>query len=114
MIQKYGKTFVAAALAFVTAIQAFISDGNVTQQEGVQIAIAFFTALSVYAVPMIGYPEAKTTIAVILAVLSVLTTAIVGGLDAGDMTGMVLAALTAVGVAGTPAASDDPAAATDL
>jgi hypothetical protein len=108
MLQKYGKTAVATAFAFITAIQALISDGDVTQQEGVQIAIAFFTAVSVYVVPMIGYPAAKTTVAVILAVLNVLTTAIVGGLDAGDLTGMVLAALTAIGVAGAPAHSDDP------
>lgn len=109
MLQKYGKTAVAAAFAFITAIQALISDGNVTQQEGVQIAIAFFTAVSVYFVPMIGYPAAKTVVAAILAVLNVLTTAIVGGLNTGDVTGMVLAALTALGVASAPARSDPPA-----
>jgi hypothetical protein len=114
MLQKYGKTAIAALFAFITAIQALVSDGNVTQQEGVQIAIAFFTAISVYFVPMIGYPAAKTIVAVILAVLNVLTTAIIGGLDAGDLTGMLLAALTAVGVAGAPARSDPPRPVSDF
>jgi hypothetical protein len=109
MLHKYGKTIVAALFAFITAIQALISDGSVTQQEGVQIAIAFFTAVSVYLVPMLGYPWAKTAVAVVLAVLNILTTAIVGGLDTGDLTGMVLAALTALGVAGASAVSDNPA-----
>lgn len=106
MLQKYGKTIVAAAFAFVTAIQALVSDGHVTQQEGVQIVIAFFTAVSVYIVPMLHYTWAKTGIAVVLAVLNILVTAIVGGLDSGDLTGIVLAALTALGVASAPAASD--------
>lgn len=108
MLQKYGKSIVAALFAFITAIQALISDGHVTQQEGVQIAVAFFTAVSVYLVPMLVYPWAKTAIAVVLAVLNITTTAVVGGLDTGDVTGMVLAALTALGVAGAPAASDNP------
>lgn len=108
MFKKYGKALVAAVFAFVTAIQALVSDGHITQQEGVQIAIAAVTAISVYVVPMIGYPAAKTIVAVILAVLNVLATAIVGGLDAGDMAGMVIAALTAIGVAGAPARSTPP------
>jgi hypothetical protein len=114
MLQKYGKTIVAAVFAFVTAIQALVSDGHVTQQEGVQIAIAFFTAVSVYIVPMLHYPWAKTGIALVLAVLNILTTAIVGGLNTGDVTGMVLAALTALGVAGAPATSDVPAGSAGL
>ncbi len=105
MFRKYGKTVIAALFAFLTAIQALVSDGHVTQQEGVQIAIAAVTAVSVYFVPMFGYPAAKTIVAVILAALNVLTTAIVGGLDAGDFTGILIAGLTAIGVASAPARS---------
>jgi hypothetical protein len=108
MIRTYGKSIVAALFAFITAIQALVSDGHVTQQEGVQIAIAFFTAVSVYLVPMLGYPWAKTAVAVVLALLNILATAIVGGLNTGDLTGMALAVLTAIGVAGASAVSSDP------
>lgn len=110
MFQRYGKTIAAAVFAFITAIQAIISDGNVTQQEGVQIAIAAATAVSVYIVPILHYRHAKNTVAAVLAVLGVLATAIVGGLDTGDITGMILAALTALGVAAAPAESDPPVA----
>lgn len=106
---KYGKAIVGAVLAFVTAAQALWSDGHITQQEWVQIAVAAFTAISVYLVPVLHYPYMKTIIAAVLAVLNVLVTVIVGGVSSGDVVEMVLAALTIIGVGFAPARSELPA-----
>ncbi len=105
----YGKAIVATAAMFATGIQAYVSDGHITQQEGVQVAIALFTAFSVWLVPVLAYPWMKTAIAVVLGVLNVLTTLIVGGISTGDITIMIVAAATAVGVGIAPVPPTPPA-----
>jgi hypothetical protein len=107
MLRKYGKALAAALVFVVTAVQAAVSDGHVTQQEDIQIAIAAATALNVYLVPAVpDWPWAKTVVGVILAVLNALTTLIVGGIQPADWTALILAALTAVGVTLAPAVSN--------
>lgn len=106
--QRYGKAIVATIAMFATGIQAYVSDGHVTEQEGVQVAIALFTAVSVWLVPALAYPWMKTAVAVVLGVLNVLTTLIVGGIGGGDITIMLVAAATALGVGAAPAKSNPP------
>jgi hypothetical protein len=104
VLRTYGKSFAAWALAVVTAVQAALSDGHVSQVEAVQIAIAAVTAVGVWLVPT--HPEwqwTKTAVAVLLSVLNVLTTVIVGGLSSSDITELVLAALTVLTVGVAPA-----------
>ena len=105
-----GKAIVAAVAMFATGIQAYVSDGHVTQQEAVQIAIAVFTAVMVWLVPALHWPWMKTAVAVILGVLNVAVTLIVGGIDGGDITIMIVAAATALGVGVAPAQSTPPPA----
>lgn len=59
-----------------------------------------------YLVPLAPqYRWGKTAVAVVLGVLQVLTTVILGGLDSNEWIALVIAALTAAGVAGFPAVS---------
>lgn len=105
--RTYGKGIVAALIAAYTVVQAAISDGRVTTVEGVQIAIATVTAIGVYVLPQ--HPQAdwvKTTLAVLLAILGVVATAIVQGWSWNEL---ILAALTALGVSLSPAQSTVPA-----
>jgi len=100
----YGKAIMAALFAVVTAIQAAVVDGHVTQVEGVQISIAAVTAVIVWLAPRLPHAAGiKTACAVLLAALNVLVTCIVGGISQADITEMVLAGLTVLGVGAAPA-----------
>ncbi len=105
-INKYGKALAAALLALLTAAHTYLADEIVTEQEWVQIAIAGFTALSVWLVPALDYPRMKTVIAVVLASLNVLATVIIDGIDQGDLVQVVMAGLTVLAVGAAPAHSD--------
>jgi hypothetical protein len=102
--KDYGKSIAAVVFALIFAIQSAIFDGHVSTVEGVQIVIAVATAAGVYLVPL--HPAwlwSKTAVGVLLAVLNVAVTLIMAGWRAADWTDLILAALTAVGVAATPA-----------
>jgi hypothetical protein len=103
---KYGKAIAAVFFALLTAAQAAVADGHISQIEGVQIAIAGATAVAVFLAPILPHARGvKTAVAVVLAVLNVLVTAIVGGISASDLTELALAALTVLGVGVAPAQS---------
>lgn len=103
---RYGKAIVAVAVAAVTALQAGLSDDHLSPQEVVQVLVAVATAVGVWLVPTApAWPWAKTAIAVVLAVLGAVETLVVGGPTSGDWTGIVLAALMALGVSAAPAVS---------
>lgn len=105
-MNAYGKAWVAIATAAATALYAALGDDRITAQEWVQISIAAATAIGVYAVPLDPrYRWGKTAVAVILAVLQALTTAVLGGVERGEWVVLLLAALTAIGVASAPAVS---------
>jgi len=100
----YGKSITAALFAIVTAIQAAVFDGHISQVEGVQIAIATVTAVIVWLAPRLPHAAGiKTACAVALAALNVLVTCIVGGVSQADVMEMVLAGLTVLGVGAAPA-----------
>lgn len=105
--QKYGKAIAATAGAALTvAYGAFSGDQRIESDEAVQIAIAAATAVGVYLVPLAPqYRWAKTGLAVVLAVLQVLATVILGGLDPGEWMALAIAAATVLGVGSAPAVS---------
>lgn len=102
----YGKTLAAFLFAVVTVVQASVSDGHITQAEGIQIAIAAVTAFVVWWAPVLpDAPLVKTVAGVALAILNALATLIVGGISSADIAGLILAGLTALGVGLAPAQS---------
>lgn len=102
--KTYGKSVLAVVFVVITAIQAAVSDGRFTTVEDVQIVIAGATAVGVYLVPLHpSWTWSKTAIAVVLGVLNVAVTLIVAGWVSSDWTALILAALTAAGVAAAPA-----------
>lgn len=116
MISKYGKAIVAAGTAaVVVAYQALSGDQNIEAPEWVSIAIAAVTAVGVYVVPLSPHARwAKTAVAVVLAVLQILTTAILGGIGADELLLMAITAAGAAGIYVAPAVSETPAGVPDV
>lgn len=106
-MQQYGKAVAAVLGAILVAAYAALGgDSRIDAEETVQISIAAATAVGVYLVPLAPqYRWVKTAVAVVLAVLQALATAVLGGLDAGEWIVLMLAGLTAAGVAVAPAVS---------
>lgn len=107
MLQKYGKSIFAALYAiFVVAVPLYSGDHRVDPSEWVAIAIAVCTALLTYLVPLVpSAPWTKTVIGVVLAVLQVVTTVIVGGIDSNDVLLILAALASALGIGAAPAIS---------
>jgi hypothetical protein len=107
---RYGKATVATIVAALTVASSALLDRHIDAGEGVQIASAAATAVMVWYVPLLpGVPAVKTVTAMILAILGAATTLIVGGLDASEITNLVLAGLGVllVGVAPAQSIGDD-------
>ncbi|WP_433793928.1 hypothetical protein [Actinoplanes sp. CA-252034] len=106
-VQKYGKAIVAVFVAgVVAAYQALGGDQHIDATEWVSVAIAAVTAFGVWWVPLIpNGPGVKTGVAVALAVLQVLTTAILGGVGTDEVLLMLITAAGAAGVWIAPASS---------
>lgn len=115
-MQNYGKSLVAVlTAAIVVAYQALHGDNHIDPVEWVSIVIAFVTALGVYVVPLSPYAKwAKTAVAVTLAVLQVLVTAILGGVGGDELLLMLITAAGAVGVYVAPATTETPAGEPDV
>jgi hypothetical protein len=112
IINRYGKALVAVVVAALTVAASAVSDGHVDAGEGVQIAIAAATGVSVWLVPNLpsaGAGATKTVIAVLLAVLNAATAYIVGGLDTGEIINLVIAGagVLLIGVAPAQSAGDN-------
>lgn len=109
MLSSYGKAIAAVVFAILTAAQVRLGgDNNINPEEWVQIGIAAATAIGVYLIPLAPeYRWAKTAVAVLLSVLQVLATVVLGGLDTNEVLVLVLAGLTALGVAAAPAESNN-------
>lgn len=108
-MEKYGKALAAVAGAVLVALYAALGgDNRIDTEEVVQVGIAAATAAGVYLVPLAPqYRWGKTAVAVLLAVLQALATAVLGGLAPGEWIVLALAGLTAAGVAFAPARSDN-------
>lgn len=106
MWSKYGKAIAAVIVAALTVASSALSDGTVDAGEWVQVAIGGTTAVSVWLVPLVpGWRGAKTGVAVVLAVLNALTAYVIGGIDAGELINLALAALGVIAVSAAPAES---------
>lgn len=110
IFNRYGKALVAVLIAVLTLAASALVDGHIDAGEGVQIAIAGVTAVSVWLVPNLpSSGGVKTTVAVVLAVLNALTAYIIDGIDANDVINLILAALGVllIGVAPSQSAGDN-------
>lgn len=107
MFSKFGKAIAAVVTAaVVVAYQALSGDQHIEPTEWVAITIAGVTALGVYIVPLApGAKWSKSAIAAVLAILQVLTTAILGGIGADELLLMLITAAGAVGIYVAPAIS---------
>lgn len=108
-MDRYGKALASVLGAVLVTLYATLGgDNHIDAEEVVQIGIAAATAAGVYLVPLAPrYRWGKTVVAVVLAILQALTTAVLGGLDSGEWIVLVLAGLTAAGVGFAPARSDN-------
>lgn len=99
-MSKYAKFFAAVAATVLTAIvTALTGDNTISSTEWVNIAILAVGACTVFTganVP--GARYTKTVLAVLTAVLTVLVSAIVGGITTTEWIQIALAGLAAVGV----------------
>lgn len=110
----YGKAWAAIAYAVAVAIQAAAGDRHVSPVEWVQIAIAAATAVGVYMVPITSsYKWAKTAVAMVLAMLQALATALLGP-HAGDWVTILITTVGAGLVWLAPATTVNPSGTGDV
>ncbi len=109
MFQKYGKAIASTFFAALIAVYAATSGDNAIEPtEWVAVAIAFTGALGTYLVPLAPeYRWGKTAVNTLLAVLQVLATLILGGLDGNEWILLLLTAGQALGVIAAPSVSDN-------
>jgi hypothetical protein len=103
-MKKYAKA-VAAVVATVLAavVAALTGDNTVSATEWVNVAILAVGACGVFAAPNVpGARYTKAIMAVLTAGLTVLASAIVGGVTPVELFQIILAGLGAVGVYAVP------------
>lgn len=100
----YAKFFAAVVATVLSGIVAALYGDNViSNPEWVNIAIAGVGACAVFAAPNVpGAAYTKSVLAVLTAALTVLASAIVGGITPTEWVQIALAALGAVGVYAVP------------
>lgn len=107
MFGRFGKPLASVVVAALVAAKVALS-GGITADEAVIIALALANAVLVYIVPLVPeYRWAKSLVGVFIAVLTALTTLILGGLDGQEVILLILAAAQAAGVVVAPAVSDN-------
>lgn len=101
---KYAKAWLVVLATALMAVQSALL-GGIDSVELVQIGLAALGAFTVAVLPNASagaQKYLKTVVAVAFAVLNVLVTAIVGGLDTNELLNLALAALAALGVLAVP------------
>lgn len=97
-MRKYTKSILTVAAAILAAFAGYATDG-ITATEWVNVAIAGVGAAAVFAAANVpGAKYTKVILAVLTAVLAFLTTAIVGGLNHGELLQIGILVLNALGV----------------
>lgn len=96
----YTKSILAVVATIISAvIAALTGDNTISNPEWVNIAILGFGAASVFAAPNVpGAAYTKSILAVFTASLTVLASAIIGGVTTTELLQIVTAGLGAVGV----------------
>lgn len=97
---KYAKALVAVLAAALTFLVSAMSDGNITNVEWTQLAIAAVTAVGVYVAPNIPeFPYTKTIVAALLAGLNLVVSALSDStITTSEWLNIGLAVLAALGV----------------
>lgn len=97
---KYTKSILAVIATVASAlIAALTGDNTISNPEWVNVAILGVGAASVFAAPNVPFANyTKSILAVFTAVLTVLASAIIGGVTQTELLQMVVAGLGAVGV----------------
>jgi 2-keto-3-deoxy-6-phosphogluconate aldolase len=97
---NYGKAIAALVATILSAlVVALLGDAVITTIEWVNVAIAGTGAAAVFAAPNVpGAKYTKSTLAVLTAVLVLLTSVISGGISTTEWLQLALAALGALGV----------------
>lgn len=97
-IKKYTKSIVMVVVTVLVALSAAMTDG-ISSAEWVNVAIAGVTAAGVFAAPNVpGARYTKSILAVLGAVLTFLTSAIIGGIDFNEVVQIVVIGAGALGV----------------
>jgi hypothetical protein len=99
-MQKYSKFFAQVVATLLAAFAAALfGDNTISATEWVNVAIAGVGACAVFTAPNVpGAAYTKSIISVLMAVLTVLVSAIVGGITITEWIQIGTAALGAVGV----------------
>lgn len=108
-MRKYAKLIVQVLVTVATALVAALATGNVVDSaEWVNVAIVGVGALAVFAAPNIpGAAYTKSILAALAAVLTVLASAILDGIQITEVIQMLIAAAGAVGVYAVPNRGQD-------
>jgi hypothetical protein len=104
LLAKYRKAAAVVAVTVLTFV-ASVATGGIDPHEWVLIAGVAVNAVGVAVVPNLDSgvgAVAKSVVSFLLAGLTVLATAVLGGLDAAELVEVVVAALAAVGVTALP------------
>lgn len=111
-MKKYAKALAAVVVTVLAAVAAALTgDNTISSTEWVNVAILAVGACGVFAAPNVpGARYTKAVLAVLTAGLTVLVSAIVGGVTPVELIQIVLAAAGAVGVY---AVSNDPVVVSD-
>lgn len=103
-MSKYAKFFMAVVATVLSGIvAAMFGDNTISNPEWVNIAIAGVGACAVFAAPNVpGAAYTKSVLAVLTAGLTVLASAIIGGITPTEWMQVALAGLGAIGVYAIP------------
>jgi hypothetical protein len=103
-MSKYAKAIAAVVVTVLAAIAAALTgDNTISSTEWVNVAILAVGACGVFAAPNVpGARYTKSVLAVLTAGLTVLVSAIVGGVSPTELIQIILAAAGAVGVYAVP------------
>ncbi len=99
----YAKSILAVVGAVLAALVGVMTDGVVTNVEWVNVAVLGVGAAAIFAGPNVpGAKYTKVILAVLTAVLVLLTSLITGGLSSSELLQLAVAGLTAAGVYAVP------------
>lgn len=108
-MQKYAKLIMQVVVTVATGVVAALAGDNLVDSvEWVNVAIVGVGAAAVFAGPNIpGAAYTKSILAALAAILTILASAIVGGIQTVEVIQMVIAAAGAVGVWAVPNRGQD-------
>jgi hypothetical protein len=100
----YAKAFTAVVATILSAVAAALTgDGSISAVEWVNVAVLAVGSAGVFAAPNVpGAAFTKSVLAVLTAVLTLLTSVITDGIATTEWLQLALAALGAVGVFAVP------------